>query len=340
MIKKEVIHEIKNVYTANFFMAGGEPLIAAGSETEPVVRLFHPGSGAVEEIPGCPGGMMSFLPVPGRPDQFVSIMGLFPPFIGKDAGLYLHTRSSGGWSTVKAMELPFAHRCEFIQNRGEVFLLAASVSRHKEEPSDWSLPGELHLVALDSQKGLPWKPEVLEKGIIRNHGMSRAKINGEETVAVSGEEGIFTIHREGSGKWITRLLFQGEVSEMSLLDLDGDGEDELVTIEPFHGDQLSIYKREGKAWGLRFTAPLEFGHGLGAGMYNGVPVVVAGHRSGSLNLEMFSVADLAGGVVSKRVLEAGAGPTQTQVFRMKGRDYILSANQRKHEVALYSGQPA
>jgi hypothetical protein len=54
---------------------------------------------------------------------------------------------------------------------------------------------------------------------------------------------------------------------------------------------------------------------------------------------MFSVADLAGGVVSKRVLEAGAGPTQTQVFRMKGRDYILSANQRKHEVALYSGQP-
>jgi hypothetical protein len=39
------------------------------------------------------------------------------------------------------------------------------------------------------------------------------------------------------------------------------------------------------------------------------------------------------------VVEHDAGPTQTQVFRMDGKDYILSANQRKHEVALYSGVP-
>ena len=36
-------------------------------------------------------------------------------------------------------------------------------------------------------------------------------------------------------------------------------------------------------------------------------------------------------------IEKEAGPTQTQVFTYNSRDYILSVNQRKNEVALYYG---
>ncbi len=339
MIEKETILNIKNVYTATAFERGGVLFVAAGSETEPEVRLMRLVNREVERLPDCPGGMMSFVPVPGKPGQFVSVMGLFPPFIGAEAGLYLHEFKAGQWKTIRAMDLPFAHRCEILRDGKQNFLLAASVSRFKENPSDWSLPGELHLIDLDRQSGTPWESRVLEQPVTRNHGMSRARINGKETIFISGAEGIFYLDRDTSGSWELRSIFEGEVSEMSFVDLDGDGQDELVTIEPFHGETLVIYKRSGNRWERRFSAPLSFGHGLSAGTFNGSPVVVAGNRSGSCNLEMFSVINLNQGDVRKTVIENDSGPTQTQVFRQDGKDYILSANQRKHEVALYSAVP-
>ncbi len=52
---------------------------------------------------------------------------------------------------------------------------------------------------------------------------------------------------------------------------------------------------------------------------------------------MFTVDDLDKGIVNKIVIEEDVGPTQTQVFSFGNSDYILSANQKKNEVALYSG---
>ena len=51
---------------------------------------------------------------------------------------------------------------------------------------------------------------------------------------------------------------------------------------------------------------------------------------------MFKVEDLDSGKLVREEIEADTGPTQTQVFTAKGTDYILSANQVKNEVALYS----
>lgn len=339
MIEKETILNIRNVYTATAIKRDGALFVAAGSETEPEVRLMRLSNREVEQLPDCPGGMMSFVPVPGKQGQFVSVMGLFPPFIGGEAGLFLHEFKSGQWKTIRAMDLPFAHRCEILREGKQNFLFAASVSRYKENPSDWSLPGELHLIDLDRQSGAPWESGILEQLVTRNHGMSRARISGKETLCISGAEGIFYLERESSGTWVLRPVFDGEVSEMCFVDLDGDGQDELMTIEPFHGETLAIYKRSGERWERRFSAPLSFGHGLSAGRFNGRPVVVTGNRSGSCNLEMFTVINLHQEDVRKMVIENDAGPTQTQVFRMDGKDYILSANQRKHEVALYSGAP-
>jgi hypothetical protein len=336
MLEKKVILNIKNVYTANAFRVNGEIFVGAGSETEPQVRLYNFTSHSPESIPGCPGGMMSFQPVPGKSGYYVSIMGLFPPFIGGEAGLYLHRNTASGWSTVKALDLPFAHRCEFIHGDDGDFLVAATVSRFKENPSDWSLPGEIHLIPMDQQEHLPWVSEVLDLEIFRNHGMTRTRMNGKEMVCISGAQGIFSISRE-KGEWKTDLVLPREVSEMNFADLDGDGSDELVTIEPFHGDTLCIYKREGKGWTLVFNDTLSFGHGLSAGIFNGVPVVVAGNRSGSLALELFTLNNLQKGIVHRRIIEEAAGPTQTQVIKTDAEDYILSANQRKNEVALYSG---
>ncbi len=337
MLTKQSILKIANVYTANAFPAGNSFYVGAGSETEPVVQLFDMAARSVEKLEGCPGGMMSFLPVPGMPDALVTIMGLFPPFIGKEAGLFMHRRSSRGWTTSRMMDLPFAHRCEFLRSEGKTTLVAATVSRYKENPADWSRKGEVHLITLGDELAERWESKVIGSGITRNHGMTKVTLDGVEKICISGAEGIFALSAEPDGSWELEQLLDKEVSEMAFADLDGDGHPELVTIEPFHGNTLNIYQRTGGGWKMKFSDSLSFGHGLSSGLFNGTPVIVAGNRSDSLVLETFTVNNLDKGIVNRIVIDENAGPTQTQVFSFGKMDYILSANQRKNEVALYTG---
>jgi hypothetical protein len=337
MLKKQTILRIKNVYTANAFRSGNGFYVGAGSETEPVVRLYDLTSRKTEHLDNCPGGMMSFVPVPGNTGSYVTIMGLFPPFIGKEAGLFLHQKVPRGWETTRVLDLPFAHRCEFIQYNKLTFLVAATVSRHKEHPGDWSNPGEIHVIRLSEPVTGNWKSQVIDSGITRNHGMTRTVIGGTESVCISGAEGIFAIRPSGMETWDLVPVFEKEVSEMTFIDVDGDGSTELVTIEPFHGHTINIYKRVGDQWRLKFSDSLSFGHGLSSGMFHGNPVIVAGNRRDSLALEIFTVNNLDKSLINRKVIELDAGPTQTQVFSFGGQDYIMSANQRKNEVALYSG---
>jgi len=334
-MKKKVILNIESVYTANAFQVGSEFYVGAGSETLPEVYLYEISSGKSSLVKGCPGGVMSFIPVPGSPDLFFSIMGLFPPFIGAEAGIFMHRKSGADWTTTKALDLPFAHRCEILNRDGKNYLFAVSVSKHKENPEDWSKPGEIHLIRLEDNFKLPLKSEIIDNSITRNHGMLRTKIKGVETLCISGAEGIFYFEQEVGDKWVIKPLLNKEVSEFSFIDLDGDGQEELVAIEPFHGQTLNIYKRNGTGWELKYTDSLSFGHGLSAGYINKEPVIVVGSRRGSFALDRFKVIDLSTGKFSREVIEEDAGPTQTQVFTADGKDYILSANQKKNEVALY-----
>jgi hypothetical protein len=336
VINKQVVLEIESVYTANAFPVGTDFYIGAGSETKPLVYLYDLKTRETRQVTGSPGGLMSFVPVPGKPGLFVSIMGLFPPFIGGEAGLFLHKRTNGDWQTNRALHLPFAHRCEILNRGGRNFLFAATVSTFKANPQDWSNPGELHLIDLDNNPEDKWASRVIPGKITKNHGMTRARINGKETLCISGQEGMFFLDQVSGDEWVLQPMFEGEVSEMTFIDLDGDGQDEMVTIEPFHGETINVYKHTGNKWELRISDPLSFGHGLSSGIFQQDPVIVVGNRSGSLNLETISVLDLSKGEFERRVLEKDAGPTQTQVFSVEGQDYILSANQRKNEVALYS----
>ena len=334
MFQKKVILNIPGVYTANAFQVSSNYYVGAGSETEQIVHLYNIGEGTSSQVSDCPGGMMSFIPVPGSQDFFVSIMGLFPPFIGGEAGLFLHKRTGDSWKTKKVLDMPFSHRCEILSRNGKNHLFLATVSKHKDNPADWSRPGELHLVDIDLDADGKWDSRIIDNSVFRNHGMSRAVINGLETVCISGAEGIFYLEQSGND-WSLKPHFEKEVSEMSFIDLDGDGNDELVTIEPFHGVSLNIYKKTGNGWEKRFSDSLSFGHGLSSGIFNGSPIIIAGNRADSLAMVAYRVKDLARGTVESQIIEEGTGSTQTQVFRAGSTDYILSSNQKKSEVALY-----
>ena len=332
-MNKKVIVNIESVYTANAFTVDGHTMIAAGSETKPSVLLHNLSTKETCQVGGCPGGVMSFVPVPGCPDVFYSIMGLFPPFVGLEAGVFRHKRTAEGWETDRIMHLPFAHRCDILAVDGTNYLFAASASKHKDNPLDWSNAGETYVITLDND-GNPSAPQLLKGDLWRNHGMLKWTVEGKETILVSGAEGIFSLDKTDVG-WTERLIFDHEVSEFGFVDLDKDGNDELVTIEPFHGNTINVYKKIDGVWTLKFTDSLSFGHGLSCGTFNGEPVFVVGNRRGSLTLDMFTVADLENGELVRNVIEEEAGPTQTLIFNFNGKDYILSANQLKNEVAIY-----
>lgn len=335
MKKKEILN-IESVYTANAFQVGTEYFVAAGSETKPEVYLYNVKKETSEFVDGCPGGVMSFVPLPGKPNTYFSIMGLFPPFIGAEAGVFMHKRGESGWKTNKVFDLPFAHRCEILNKNGKNYLFAAAVSKHKADPADWSKPGLTYVAEVTDDATVPLKWELIDDGLTRNHGMIRATIDGEEAVCISGAEGIFYFHFSANGTWEKKVIFDKEISEFVFIDLDGDGQQELVTIEPFHGQTLSVYKKVADQWELKFSDSLSFGHGLSAGIFNKEPVIVVGSRRGTYALDMFKVKDLEKGEFTREMMEGDTGPTQTLVFTAEGSDYILSANQVKNEVALYS----
>ena len=336
MLKKTKLLSLECVYTANVFTFDGHLMVAAGSEREFPSYLINLDTRAVTQIAPGPGGTMSLIPVPDSADHLVSVMGLFPPFISIGAGIFLHSKADGNWSTRKVIDMPFAHRCEFLAVNGVNYLFAASCSKHKADPQDWSKAGELFVVAMDGAGNNDWKPTLLLDNLVRNHGMGKAIINGVESLCVSGKEGIFAVEHDPENGFKIVPVFGREVSEFVYIDLDRDGTDELVTIEPFHGNTLNVYKKKSGDWVNLYTSTLSFGHGLSAGKFNGDSVIVVGNRRGSEALELHKVLDLSHGRIEKIEIERNVAPTQTKLFHHDGSDYILSANQKKDEVAVYS----
>ena len=333
MLRKRTLFELPFIYTVNEFTLDNQLFFAAGSERDYPAYLINPDNNKSIKVADGPGGMMSIMPVPGRNNQLVSVMGLFPPFIGFDAGVFLHTAEDGTWNTSKVIPLPFAHRLEILTINGENHLFVASVSSYKENPADWSRPGELHHAVIGNSNSKFWTTDLIFNNLYRNHGMSKCTINNTETICISGAEGIFGIHPGKKNDWVINKLFDREVSEFAFYDLDNDGVPELATIEPFHGNSLNIYKKSDGEWKLTYTSPLSFGHGLSAGKFGDNNVVVVGNRRDTSDLELHKVFTMNS--IEKSTIESNVGATQTKVIRYKNSYYILSSNQTRNEVALY-----
>ncbi len=334
-MNKKVLLNVESVYTANVFSTSEANYVVGGSETRPVVSLYNIDSDTSVDLPDCPGGVMGFVPVNGNPDIFYSIQGLYPGFNGLEAGVYLSRKSGSSWTTRKVMDLPFAHRVDTVGRGGRNYVIAVSCSRHKENPADWSKAGDVYVAEILNEEGDIDTPVLINDVVFRNHGMLKTRENGMDMLYISGAEGIFRLDMDADGKWFSESVFDREVSEFAFADFDADGENELVTIEPFHGNTIKVYKKAGGVWEEKFSDSLSFGHGLSAGNFNGEAIIMVGSRSGSLRLDMFRLDDASDWNFSRTAVEEEAGPTQTAVYSLGGTDYILSANQKKNEVAIY-----
>jgi hypothetical protein len=338
--KKHSLVKLQMPYPLGVVVRNGKRCVVGATEDHgPIVLAEPPFHGAVELVPG-PGGCMALVADSEHPDILFVIMGCFVGYKFQTGSIY---RISPDQQAVaeKIIELPFAHRIDFVNRGGTRFLIAATLAADKRDPADWSKPGTLYASHVPGAPGERWELTPVLEGIHRNHGLLTARLMGRRSVLVSGAEGLFAADLDsGTADWGFQQVLGQEVSEMAVSDIDGDGADELITIEPFHGNSLRVYRRAGSKWQLAWEAGLEYGHCLLAGMLNGVRSILVSNRAGNRDLLMFEFtapSGRGGNLDPKRqVVDHGAGAANMLVVSHDGTDRIFSTNQAAGEIVSYT----
>lgn len=372
-IHKTKLADLESGYAISTVRLNSTTHVIAAPEGKGPFVLFSPPEWKATILADGPGGVMSIAELPGHESTIAAIGECYPGFQFENGGVYLlhpgepqeepearhprhlgHStrganRDRGGiaqaevmWSAKRAFDLPFAHRLDTLSINGRPYLISATIAAGKANKDDWSRPGAVYATRVPEQLDGIWEQVPILEGISRNHGLHHTVLDGRETLLVGGAQGLIAllVPSEEGEPWERHTILPREVSEVYAADLDEDGQMELVTIEPFHGNQLSVYKRSGDridgSWHRLFEADLSLGHGLWAGNLAGEPAVMAGSRSGDMDLSVFSIQSLVPFVAQRSVIERGAGPTQLLVLQENGQEHIFSVNQSLSEVAMYT----
>jgi len=338
-VEKQHLADLGDAYATGLIDIGGESCLLVGPETRGRPLKFTPPEWTEEEpILDELGGCMNVKSFSQIDDSFLAIEGFYPVFQSEGAGVMLVQKNSdGNWEKQRILDLPFVHRIEEVQVGGDSFLVASSLAAAKDSPEDWSEPGATYVGRItDVPSESPEMEEVLS-GVHKNHGLHVTEINGSRSVLITGQEGIFSISvpSSASGDWKTDKLVDHEVSDVFVADLDDDGEPEFVTIEPFHGDTLGLYKKGEGNWKRQSTYPLNFGHVVWAGELLGKPRVIAGSRDGEAELACLKVGEESLELKKDFVLDRGVGPAQISVLSRPDSEIVFSANNGADEVASY-----
>ena len=86
---------------------------------------------------------------------------------------------------------------------------------------------------------------VVKDNMLKNHGYYKIVEDGIEKCIISCDGGVYLFIPPSApdGKWEIEKLLDEAASDAVLIDMDGDGEKELITISPFHGADLYFYKK-------------------------------------------------------------------------------------------------
>ena len=290
-----------------------------------------------ETVWEAPGGTMSIIPLPGTNGEFLASQYFLPNFSALHARIVRMSRIDGRWNQQVWMELPYVHRFDLLHRGGQYYFLGCILSTTQEELADWSKPGTLVAAPIGADYVPPAPLETSFTGMSRNHGYCRVDRDGYAQAYTACDQGVFRVTpppAPGQG-WIVEQLLDRPASDVAVCDLDGDGQEELATIEPFHGNQFVIYKQDGAGYReiYRYPTPVDFLHAIWGGKLCGEPVFLAGCRA--LDKELFVIRWTPEGP-RETIIERGHGPSNVAVFGDGDTDYILTANRQSDEGAIFT----
>lgn len=308
----------------------GLPSFLAGSEGEAELLLFEPPDFTPVVIARAPGGYISAAPIVRGGRRYVVASTLFKPgFDAAESSLALYPIDQGECPPPRHIaRVPYAHRVAALRHAGRDLVLVSTLCAAKSFKEDWTRPGGIHLIEVPGDLSNPWPVRQIVTGLNKNHGMDFAQLGRERRPGylLSAMEGLFfmPLPDNPGGAWRTEQIFNGESSDAFAFDWDGDGEPEVFSISPFHGNTLTLHKRRDDAW--RRTViheDLSLGHIVWAGALLGMPALLAGSRRERRELRLYRPSTSGGVDPSYELIDEGIGPTQIAVFPLGAERAVL-----------------
>ena len=338
-IEKLFLTEMNRCYSANHLVVNGQTRILLATEGEgPCKAWLGPDYRETHNVWDGPGGTMSIVPIPGTNGEFLAVQKFFKMFQWEEAKV-VHVRplAAGGYEVTDILHLPYIHRFDLLTVNGRHYFIGCTLATTKESKEDWSNPGKIWVGEYTAPG--PLQVRVLKEGLTKNHGYGRLEQNGKMSGLVTCEEGAFEVTppQTPDGEWTVRQFMDWPISDISAIDIDGDGELEYATIEAFHGHYFRVYKKFGDKFVQIFEHPevTEFYHVVVGTSLAGKPVFIGGCRRGKQQLFYVHAERNNPLALKAELIEEGVGPSNVHVVHEANRDIIVAANREKAEAALY-----
>jgi len=324
-----------------------------GIEVENQLKLFYAteGQGACtaffgddftqqETVWDQPGGTMSIIEIPGKKGEFLAVQRFYPTFDSKLATLVHGRYVEGKWVVEPLIDIPYVHRFDVLRV-GEInYLVVCTLATTKEDRDDWSNPGKILVSILPDDLSQPIELKSIKDGCTRNHGYYRGYYQGHQASYVTCDEGVFVAvpPQSPEEKWQVDQILDRHVSDIAVFDIDQDGEDELITIEPFHGNGFNINKKINGEYKVVYSYPhpIDFAHVVWAGILAGEPTILGGVRRIDQELFRINCTSKSPLTFKETIIEKGGGPSNICVIHRAKDDLILVANREKGEGVLYT----
>ena len=334
--------QIEKCYSTLGLEIGGKPYLFFGGEGNGSMRVF---SG--EKFEHCDliweggGGTMSIVPLPGHEGWVLASRGFTSMVDSAGSTIEIIRHKDGVFSFESIATLDYLHRFDtLLAPDGTRYIIAASLHGGKVDKNDWSKPGHLHVGAMPEDVDASFTVELnqLPGDFYMNHGFCKGKWQGRDAAFIASKEGVFVVlpPEKPEGDWCAEQLLDFPVSDIAVADVDGDGEQEIAALLPFHGDQFKIYRKENDGYKEVYSHPTanDFYHAVISGRIRDELMFMVGSRKGAAELCLVRWDAKAKAFASQQ-LEAGPGPSNLALLNSSAGDLLLSANRMIFEAAVY-----
>lgn len=330
--KKVVLDDMERCYCVAHMVIKDEDFYIYASEANPgVCYAYHDEFRKKEIIWDNIGGTMSIVPFSDREGEFLAITEMYLKESPSRQTVVWAKRVDDNWIVKPILHIPYLHRFDILSRDGTDYFIGASIARDKMYKDDWRQPGQLLTGIipkdLDNDSIII---KVIKDDMFINHGFTRK----DDTFYFGTHNGLFTLKLDSNKNWKIEKILDGQIGEIAVGDLNGDGCNELFTIEPFHGNNVNIYETvNGKYEKVKtFTEGIEFAHALAYGSIDNAKTVIVGVRKGNEELSAISFKD---NNYNKEVIDYNVGPANVLIANTNNTDIILSANHTSKQACIY-----